>query len=98
MPFNFASRLIENPSGPHWPGWGWTGLGAAVMGLLMVARHYLLWWPLHPVGFVVSGTWIMDNVWFSIFLAWMIKAVVLKYAGPGGYRTTRWFFLGIILG
>ena len=54
--------------------------------------------PLHPVGFVVSGTWIMDNVWFSIFLAWMIKAVVLKYAGPGGYRTTRWFVLGIILG
>ena len=58
--------------------------GAAVMGLLM--------WPLHPIGYVVSGTWILNSIWFSIFLAWMIKSIVLKYMGPGGYRSTRWFF------
>jgi len=28
----------------------------------------------------------------------MIKAMVLKYAGPNGYRATRVFFLGVILG
>ena len=74
------------------------GLGMAVMALLMLARHHLLWWPLHPIGYVVSGTWILNSVWFSIFLAWLIKVLVLKYAGPGGYRGTRWFFLGMILG
>jgi len=97
-PFKLAGRFVDSPIGPHWPGWGWHGLGMAVMALLMLARHHLLWWPLHPIGYVVSGTWILNSVWFSIFLAWLIKVLVLKYAGPGGYRGTRWFFLGMILG
>lgn len=97
-PFRFAARFIETPTGPYWLGWLWNGVGAAVMVLLLWARHHLLWWPLHPIGYVTSGTWILGNIWFSIFLAWLIKSVVLKYMGPGGYRSTRWFFLGVILG
>ena len=97
-PFDFASRFIENPVGPYWPGWGWTAVGGAIMALLMLAQHHLLWWPLHPIGFVVSGTWMLNAVWINIFLAWLVKTLVLKYAGPAGYRATRWFFLGIILG
>ena len=97
-PFRFAARLIETPTDPYWPGWGWNGVGVVIMTLLMWARHHLLWWPLHPIGYVAAGTWILNNVWFSIFLAWMIKAVVLKYMGPSSYRSTRWFFLGVILG
>jgi len=98
LPFQFASRFIDNPSAPHWGGWGWTGVGAAVMTLLTLARHYLLWWPLHPIGYVVSGTWMLGSTWFSVFMAWLVKALVLKYTGPAGYRATRWFFLGMILG
>lgn len=97
-PFRFAARFIETPTGPYWLGWLWNGVGAAVMVLLLWARHHLLWWPLHPIGYVTSGTWILGNIWFSIFLAWLIKSVVLKYMGPGGYRSTRWFFFGVILG
>ena len=97
-PFRFAARFIETPTGPYWLGWLWNGVGAAVMALLLWARHHLLWWPLHPIGYVASGTWILGNIWFSIFLAWLIKSVVLKYMGPSGYRSTRWFFLGVILG
>ena len=97
-PFRVAARFIETPTGPYWLGWLWNGVGAAVMALLLWARHHLLWWPLHPIGYVASGTWILGNIWFSIFLAWLIKSVVLKYMGPNGYRSTRWFFLGVILG
>ena len=97
-PFLVASRLIETPVGPYWPGWGWTGAGAVVMALLTLARQHLLWWPLHPIGYVVSGTWILNSVWFSIFLAWLVKALILRFTGPAGYGATRWFFLGMILG
>ena len=68
------------------------------MGLLMMARQRFLWWPLHPLGFAVSPGWALDRIWLSIFLAWLIKVVVLKYGGPGLYQKTRPFFLGVVLG
>ena len=97
-PFQVASRLLANPTGPYWAGWGWMGMGAGIMLLLTLARQRLLWWPLHPIGFVAGNTWILNSVWFNIFLAWLIKTLVLKYAGPAGYRASRWFFLGMFIG
>ena len=92
-PSQFAAQKLANPSGPSLAGWLWTAAGGGVMTLLMVARHRFIWWPLHPLGFVVSPGWAMDNIWFSVFLAWIIKVVVLKYGGPGVYAKTRPFFL-----
>ena len=97
-PFNFIARYVNNPTGPNWGGWAWTGIGAGVMAILMLARHRFLWWPIHPLGFPISTIWMTNYISFSVFLAWLIKLVVLKYGGPGLYRRTRPFFLGLILG
>ena len=97
-PFRVAQNFALNPTGPNWDGWLWNGVGAAIMALLIWARHHLLWWPFHPLGYLASGTWILNSVWFSIFLAWLVKALVLKYTGPNGYKATRWFFIGMVLG
>ena len=97
-PYRFVARFIDNPTGPNWAGWWWTGVGAVVMSLLMLARHRFVGWPLHPVGYVMGGVWTLNGIWFSLFLAWFIKTLVLKYAGPRGYRATRWLFLGMVLG
>jgi hypothetical protein len=75
-----------------------TGIGAAAQALLVLARAHFVWWPLHPLGFAISTFFIMTYAWFSIFLSWGIKSIVLKYGGPKLYRSTRPFFLGLIMG
>ena len=68
------------------------------MSLLMLAQHRLLWWPFHPLGFAISSVWAIHFVWFSIFIAWCLKATIIKYGGAKLFATLRPFFVGLILG
>ena len=94
--FGWMAQAIATPQGPSVQGWVHTGIGALVMVLLMQVRYRLLWWPLHPLGYTVSAHFYYT--WFSVFVAWLLKSIVLKYGGPKLYRQTRPFFLGLILG
>lgn len=93
-----AAPRILTPVPVSWSGWITTAAGGAVMWLLMLARQRFLWWPVHPLGFLISFQWMARTIWFGVFLAWLIKSSVLKYGGPRMYRSTRPFFLGLILG
>ena len=95
-PFENAAARIQSADGPHWQNWGYTAIGAAVMSLLMLARQRLLWWPFHPLGFPISA--VFGSMFFSVFVAWLIKTLVVRYGGPKLYMRTRPFFLGLILG
>ncbi|MCL5408643.1 MAG: hypothetical protein M1135_01290 [Candidatus Omnitrophica bacterium] len=74
------------------------GIGAVIMSVLIFFQNSFLWWPLHYIGFPISDSYIIDRGWFSIFLAWMIKFLVLKYGGVQVYRRSIPIFYGIILG
>ena len=97
-PFNFVSRELNSLDGPDIGGWLATAAGGSIMALLMVARQYLTWWPLHPLGFAISTNAMTNYIWFSVFLAWLIKGLVLKYGGPALFQRTRPFFMGLIAG
>ena len=97
-PFDFIIGRLKTPSEPSTEGLVNSLLGGGFMTLLMIARHRLLWWPLHPVGYPISMVWLMDQLWFSIFLAWLFKLMIIKYGGPRIYRGARPFFLGLIAG
>jgi len=96
--FDYAADRITHPKGPSTLGWMLTGIGGSVMGGLMLLQRYFLWWPLHPIGFIVSTNWVMNNIWFTVLLAWLIKSCVLKYGGPRIYQKTVPFFMGLTLG
>ena len=98
LPFQYATRLIKNPEGPSASAGLFGGIGAGVMGLLLLAHHRFVWWPLHPLGFPIASLWLTDQLWFSIFIAWAVKTMVLRYGGADLYHRTRFFFLGLILG
>ncbi len=65
---------------------------------LMLARSRFLWFPLHSLGFLMSLTYPMNRLWFSIFLGWGCKTIITRFGGTEAYRKMTPFFLGVVLG
>ena len=95
--YNAALRNIE-PEGTYWPGMGFLFGGGLTMALMMWARQRLAWWPIHPIGFPIAANSMMNTIWFSVFLAWLAKRLVLRYGGASFYGRSQGFFLGLIAG
>ena len=78
--------------------WGWMGLGMATTIALVIARSRLAWFPLHPLGYIMSFTLPGRLFWFSIFIGWIFKSLISKYGGHEAVRKTTPLFLGLALG
>jgi len=97
-PYRWAWWHLHNATTPSGPGLAWTGVGVAVMAILLLGRRFFLWWPLHPIGFPLASVNTTIVLWVNVFIAWATKSTVVKYGGPQLYQRTRPFFLGLILG
>jgi len=74
------------------------GSGVLIALVCSIFRMRYSWWPLAPLGFALSGSWSMICFWFPIFVAWLLKSLIIRYGGMKVYNTFRPFFLGLILG
>jgi hypothetical protein len=97
-PFDRLSSWLATPGPPDHTALGAIAVGAGVALLLQVLKLRFAAWPLHPLGFAVSGSWSMNTIWVPVMIAWAAKALTLRYAGLRGYRTLLPFFFGLILG
>ncbi len=81
-------------------GWGsllailWGGLQTAMLTFL----HHRFNFPLHPAGFVVSGSWSMNLFWVSLMVAWLLKASLIRWGGLARHRQAMPFFMGLVVG
>ncbi len=66
--------------------------------LMSVIRTRFLWWPFHPVGYVISGRWGIGRILIPLILASAVKWTTLRFSGINGYRKSIPFFFGLILG
>jgi hypothetical protein len=97
-PFERLNGWLATPGPPdHTALWA-IATGAGMALLLQTLKLRLAGWPLHPLGFAVSGSWSMNTIWVPVLIAWAAKAITLRYAGLRGYRTLLPFFFGLILG
>jgi hypothetical protein len=75
--------------------------GGAITWVLSILRVRFLWWPLHPLGYALTGTFQVgyaNKMLFSIFLGWAFKSLALRFGGAKGFRLLRGAALGLILG
>ncbi len=98
LPAWFTNDLYKGVQTASWTNSLWLGLGAVMTWVLMIARSRFAWFPLHPIGFLMSLTWAMHQVWFSILMGWACKVLITRFGGNDTYRKTTPFFLGLILG
>ncbi len=74
-----------------------------LVGFLLVTatgflRLKLPRFPLHPLPFVLFGSWLMSRYWLSFFIGWLIKTALLKIGGGKLFERSRPFFTGIVVG
>jgi hypothetical protein len=96
--YNRLNGWITTATPPQPLANGAMGVGFAFCSALMVARIKFGWFPFHPIGYAISGSWAMNLVWMPLLFAWIVKGATLRYGGVRLYRQLLPFFLGLILG
>lgn len=98
-PWEHLQRWLVNPVRPNYIAMGFSAFGIFFAIFLMLMRIKFLWWPLHPAAYAAaSGSWAINYIWFSLFSAWIVKLLLLRFGGLQMYRKATPFFLGLILG
>jgi len=97
-PYSRLHGWLRDPQPMDVPATIATGVGLACALGLAAMRMRFAWWPFHPVGYAVSGSWSMDQLWFPMFVSWLLKWTILRYGGAKAYRKAVPFFIGLVLG
>jgi len=96
--FETLGSRLQNPEQPTLLQYLSMVTGGVIVAALAWLRLNFVWWPVHPLGFVMATSWASLNLWFSLFLGWLFKLLTIRYTGLRGYVQFRPFFLGMIMG
>jgi hypothetical protein len=96
--YNRLSSWIQTPRDTDVPAVVAIVLGLAATLALHAGRMHFSWWPFHPLGFAVSGSFAMSTMWMPMLIAWICKVSALRYGGLAMFRRFTPFFLGLVLG
>jgi hypothetical protein len=96
--FNRLDKWLSSPSGMDAPSMRQFSFGLGLTLFLFFLRRLFPFFPLHPVGYAIAGSWTMSWLWFSVFLSWLAKSIILKQGGLKAYRNAMPVFLGLVIG
>ncbi|HCK14109.1 TPA: hypothetical protein DHW51_08295 [Candidatus Poribacteria bacterium] len=97
-PWSRLESWLINPSPTNYPETLFLGIGILFTFFLMFMRMKFFWFPLYPAAYAVTNSWGIHNIWFCLFLAWVVKLVILRFFGLKTHQKAIPFFLGLILG
>jgi hypothetical protein len=96
--YTMAHHWVTAPPPPDAGGIATMIGGAAVTGLLSLARLRWMGWPLHPVGYALVSAYTTSYLWLPLWIACLTKWLIVRYGGLRLFRQLMPFFLGLLLG
>ena len=97
--YNLLRTWLYFPKETDFPSVIFICLGFLFMGFIRWMRTRFVFWPFHPAGYAIaSSIWTFGWLWFSIFVSWAIKVILLRIGGIRLYHKMLPFFLGLLLG
>jgi hypothetical protein len=97
-PFQVAETRLTSAMAPRIEHQAFVLLGALLMALMIAAHRRFLWWPLHPMGFLMAYGWQITALWFSFLIGGLIVTFINRFLGARTYWQLRPFFVGFIVG
>lgn len=95
--FDTASRVAGTPPALDTTNALWFLFGGAWTALSCHLRRTIFWFP-HPVGYMALISPLMEQLWMSFFIAWLIKRPVIRFGGKVTYEKARTVAIGLIMG
>ncbi len=83
---------------PDWSASKWILFGAAGVLVFFLMRIRFTWFPFHPILFLVWDTFPMQIFYWSFFIGWCCKEMVIRFGGGNIYQKAKPFFIGLIIG
>ncbi len=74
------------------------GVGLAIVLFLSMMRLRHHWWPIHPVLFLIWGTFPGNELAASFLVGWLCKVGITTFGGGQSYSKNKPLFVGIIAG
>ncbi len=98
IPYRQLRTWLDFPNNANFASLPFIGGGMVATFLLMFLRTHFLWWPIHPIGYAVGHSFIIDLIWTPMCVSWCLKKLILQYGGIRLYRQAMPFFIGLLLG
>ena len=97
-PYDTLQGWLSDPSRGNYGQFLAIVMGLSFAAFLQFMRTRFPWWPFHPLAYAVSSSWEINLVWMPLFIAWILKSLILRYGGRGGFQKALPFFIGLMLG
>ena len=81
VPWNAVADWLHNPKPPDGHALLGMAAGFAITALLTALRGRFVGFPLHPAAYVLNTSFANDFFWGDMFVAWLVKSLVLRYGG-----------------
>lgn len=98
VPYDTMVAKIKAAEPLNWGHFVFLGIGVLATVLLTYLRHRLTWWRLHPIGFSIASVGQVQWTVLSLFTAWALKVLLIRFGGLMLYNRAKPFFIGLVVG